>query len=178
MILRTFLTLFTLLLLCPGQGPCADFTTVRAQLLKNREYGEALLKGIRDARSRILVSCYLFKITDLPENLPLRIAQELISARQRGVEVTVILERSRDPEDSLNRANAATAALLSRNGIAVRFDSLRKTTHSKIAVIDGRYLFLGSHNLTQNALGSNNELSVLMDSPEMAREVTDYLGGV
>jgi phosphatidylserine/phosphatidylglycerophosphate/cardiolipin synthase-like enzyme len=42
-------------------------------------------------------------------------------------------------------------------------------------VIDKRYIFLGSHNLTQGALKYNNELSVLIDSPEMAAEVRAYL---
>lgn len=58
----------------------------------------------------------------------------------------------------------------------MRFDSLRKTTHTKVVVIDGRYVYLGSHNLTHSALTRNNELSVLLDSPETAREITGYLG--
>ena len=42
-------------------------------------------------------------------------------------------------------------------------------------MIDGRYVYLGSHNLTQAALKHNNELSVLLDSPEVAAEVGAYL---
>lgn len=149
-----------------------------ATLLKNREYGDTLLRGVRDARSSILVSCYLFKITDFPGNIPRRIAEELMEARRRGVAVTVIMEQSPEADDPLNRANRATATLLSRNGVNVRFDSLRKTTHVKAVVIDGRYVYLGSHNLTHSALTRNNELSVLLDSPETARDVMSYLGEI
>ena len=71
---------------------------------------------------------------------------------------------------------APPPALLSRSGIEIRFDSLRKTSHAKVVVIDDRYVFLGSHNLTHSALSRNNELSVRIDSPEMARQITSYLG--
>jgi phosphatidylserine/phosphatidylglycerophosphate/cardiolipin synthase-like enzyme len=159
-------------------APAKEIHTTRTALLKNREYGQALISGISTARSRILISCYLFKITASPGNLPRRIAEELISARRRGVQVSVIFEQSRDTQDFLNQENLVTAELLQRNGIIVRFDTLRRTSHSKVVVIDGRYVYLGSHNLTHSALGRNNELSVLIESPELAREITDYLGGV
>ncbi|MDD2319048.1 MAG: phospholipase D-like domain-containing protein [Geobacteraceae bacterium] len=147
-----------------------------ATLLKNRDYGSALLEAIRESRSSIIVSCYLFKITNFPDNYPRRIADELILARRRGIDVTVILERSRDKADFLNLENSSTATFLSRGGVDVRFDSLRKTSHAKVVVIDDRLVFLGSHNLTHSALSRNNELSVRIDSAEMAREIKTYLG--
>jgi phosphatidylserine/phosphatidylglycerophosphate/cardiolipin synthase-like enzyme len=168
--------LMLLLLSFPGSVLSTDFHPGKSTLLINREYGAALLAGLREARSSIIVSCYLFKITKIPDNQPRRIADELIHARQRGVAVTVILEQSGDESDFLNRENRSTARLLSRNGITVRFDSLRKTSHAKVVVIDERFVFLGSHNLTHSALSRNNELSVLIDSPEMARQIKTYLG--
>jgi phosphatidylserine/phosphatidylglycerophosphate/cardiolipin synthase-like enzyme len=173
---RLVVVVAALLLAAPVPTMAWQSHPARTTLLKNKEYGEALLQGIRNARSGILVSCYLFKITDFPDNLPRRIAEELIDARRRGVAVTVILEQSRDTDDSLNRENRSTGVLLSRGGVTVRFDSPRKTTHAKVVVIDGRYVYLGSHNLTHSALTRNNELSVLLDSPEAARELANYLG--
>jgi phosphatidylserine/phosphatidylglycerophosphate/cardiolipin synthase-like enzyme len=174
---RSLLAALVLLLLSVA-GPvlATEVHPAGATLLINREYRDALLAGIRGANSRIIVSCYLFKITKFPDNQPRQIANELIRARQRGVNVTVILEQSRNERDFLNRENRATAALLSRNGIETRFDSLRKTSHAKVVVIDDRYVFLGSHNLTHSALTHNNELSVRINSPEMARKITSYLG--
>jgi phosphatidylserine/phosphatidylglycerophosphate/cardiolipin synthase-like enzyme len=149
--------------------------STKADLLRNREYAEALLQGIETARKSIILSFYLFKVTDSRGNLPQKIAVELVNARKRGVEVTVILEKSSDARDPLNEENRHTAALLQRGGVKVFFDSPRITTHTKAAVIDGRYVYLGSHNLTQSALRHNNELSVFIDSPEMAAEVKAYL---
>jgi phosphatidylserine/phosphatidylglycerophosphate/cardiolipin synthase-like enzyme len=57
----------------------------------------------------------------------------------------------------------------------VVFDSPGTTTHTKVAVIDGRYIFLGSHNLTNSALKYNHELSVFIDSPELAGKTLRYI---
>jgi phosphatidylserine/phosphatidylglycerophosphate/cardiolipin synthase-like enzyme len=158
---------------CPVHAG-GSFAT-RTTLLRNQEYAEALLQGIWNARASIACSFYLFKTTDARGNLPRRIAEELVKARKRGVEVSVILEKGSDGRDNLNADNRRTAALLTRGGVKVFFDSPRVTTHNKVVVIDNRYLYLGSHNLTQSALRHNNELSVLIDSPELAAEVNSYL---
>ena len=70
---------------------------------------------------------------------------------------------------------AVAAALLTRGGVRVVFDSPTVTSHNKTVVIDNRYVFIGSHNLTQGALRHNNELSVMIVSPELAAEVKSFL---
>ena len=168
-----FLALFLLLTVGPVHAGASFKTTTT--LLRNQEYAEALLNGIGNARESILCSFYLFKITETRNNQPARIAEELVRARKRGVTVTVILENSGKERDPLNADNRRTASLLARGGVKVIFDSPRVTTHNKVVVIDNRYIYLGSHNLTQGALRYNNELSVLIDSPEMAADVRAYL---
>jgi phosphatidylserine/phosphatidylglycerophosphate/cardiolipin synthase-like enzyme len=59
--------------------------------------------------------------------------------------------------------------------VKVYFDSPEKTTHTKLIVIDQRLVLLGSHNLTQSALKYNNEISVLINRPELAREARTYM---
>ncbi len=165
------------ILFCSGGNPlfASGTYTARVTLLKKQEYLDALLKSIRGARKNILFTYYLFKTTPSSRNQPDRIAEELVKAGKRGVDVTVILEISDDPDDPLNGENRQTASFLSRKGIRVLFDSPRTKTHLKVALIDDRYVFLGSHNLTQSALQYNNEVSVLVDSPEMASEMKSYL---
>jgi phosphatidylserine/phosphatidylglycerophosphate/cardiolipin synthase-like enzyme len=147
----------------------------KSALLKNSEYADALIQGIREARTSFIGSFYLFKISGSRNNLPRRIAEELVRAARRGVVVTVVLERASGKNDRLDDENRRTAAYLSHEGVRVRFDSPAIVTHTKVAVIDGRFVYLGSHNLTQSALKYNNELSVRIDSPGMAAEVTGYL---
>jgi hypothetical protein len=149
---------------------------VRATLLRNQEYADFLINGIREARTSIICSFYLFKVNTARGNQPRRIAEELIKARRRGVEVSVILEmQGMSKGDSLNADNHDTAALLSGGGVKVYFDSPRVTTHTKAVVIDNRFVYIGSHNLTQGALRYNNELSIFIDSPAMAGEIRAYL---
>ena len=173
----TFLLLVVVSCCSPAVPVSAsDAYQAKTRLLPNREYGEAFLQGITEARKSILCSFYLFKTTGTGGNQPSRVAEELVRARRRGVEVTVILERDNGRKgDGLTAENRHTAAFLSRGGVKVFFDSPTVVTNVKAAVIDGRYLYLGSHNLTQGALRRNNELSVLIDSPEMAAEVTAYM---
>ena len=171
------LTILLLMLIFVGTAPVSASGDYEANitLLKNLEYPEVLLKQIRSAGKNVLFSFYLFKISESPDNKPRRIAEELINARNRGVAVTVILEESNEQDDSLNIENHKTAVLLSQKGIKVLFDSPLTTTHVKAAIIDNRYVFLGSHNLTQSALQYNNELSVRIDSKALAGEIQGYL---
>ncbi|WP_243688545.1 phospholipase D-like domain-containing protein [Geotalea toluenoxydans] len=96
--------------------------TASTTLLRNQEYGDALVKGIRSARRNVIFSFYLFKVTESRNNRPGTIVAELIKAARRGVDVTVILETSNDLKDKLNDENRKTAALLTKGGVKVFFD--------------------------------------------------------
>ncbi|MEW6593996.1 MAG: phospholipase D-like domain-containing protein [Thermodesulfobacteriota bacterium] len=147
------------------------------RVLPDETYFPVLLQYIKEASRRIELAMFLFKTTASPENRPAQLAQALINARQRGVQVEVLLENS-GYDEGLNRENEKVAALLRKNLIAVRLDQPETTTHTKLVVIDGRYVFLGSHNLTQAALKHNHEVSLLIDSAALARELTDYLAQI
>ena len=169
-----FLAVACCTLFSAGGAEAGLTTTARVTLLRNQEYPSALLESIRKAHSSILFSFYLFKVTDTDGNVPRRVVDELVAARRRGVDVTVYLEKKRG-KDPLMTENRRTAEALHHGGVKVFFDTPRVTTHTKVAVIDGRFVFLGSHNLTQGALRHNNELSVMIDSPELAAEIRSYL---
>lgn len=73
----------------------------------------------------------------------------------------------------MNDENLHIAALLVRGGIKVFLDD-PMWCPLKVNVIDSRYMFLGSHFLTEGSLRQNNEFSVLIDSPEIAGETLSY----
>jgi phosphatidylserine/phosphatidylglycerophosphate/cardiolipin synthase-like enzyme len=156
----------------PVQPVAAETHEARVTLLKDNEFAEAILVGIRNARKSITCSYYLFVVHGKKESG--KVLDELVRARRRGVDVRVILEKTRN-KDRLNEENLHTAALLSRGGVKVFFDTPDVVTHLKVTVIDGRFVYMGSHNLTEGALSHNNELSVLIDSPELAGETLSYL---
>lgn len=147
----------------------------RVTLLKDQNYYEAVIRGIRTARKEIAGCFFIFKVAEKRNNLPMVIIRELIAAHKRGVAVTIVLELAAPDKGDVNKQNRKAADLLSAAGIKVRFDGPETTTHVKAMVIDNRYVYIGSHNLTQSALKYNNELSVMIDSSELAAETGAYL---
>jgi len=147
-------------------------------LLKNRAYFHALSERIRDARTQIAMAFFLFKTNGHPQSYPEILLKDLGDAARRGVRVIVVLEQDAKTDSTINRDNRNASERLKKAGVEVYFDSPKKTMHTKLAVIDGRYTFIGSHNLTQSALKHNNELSVLVDSPAVAESTLNYIKGL
>lgn len=144
-------------------------------ILEDGKYFAALLSRIHTAKKDVLVSMYIFKTTGERTNPADRIREALIKAARRGVNVKVLLEREDAVDSSINSENKATAAKLAKGGVKVYFDSPPRRTHVKTVVIDGRYTFIGSHNLTASALRHNRELSLLIDSEEVAKRIAKYI---
>ncbi|NTW77987.1 MAG: hypothetical protein HGB33_09520, partial [Syntrophaceae bacterium] len=144
-------------------------------LLKNQEYFSALTAAIDEAKSEIIMSFFLFKAGVHKNSLPDRILSRLVQAARKGVKVIVILEKSGGNDRNLDAENNRTKQFLEEKGIKVYFDSPQKTTHTKLVVIDQRLVLLGSHNLTQSALKYNNEMSLLIDRPDLAKEARTYM---
>ncbi|RJX25880.1 MAG: phospholipase [Desulfurivibrio sp.] len=141
--------------------------------LPDDRYYDTLVDFIRGADHSIDMVMFLFKTTSSKGNKPASLLRELLKARAKGVQIRVLLENSGyDPE--INKENRKAARTLSKNGIDVSFDSPATTTHAKFVVIDRRYVFLGSHNLTHSALSSNHEFSLLIDNTTLAAELVQY----
>lgn len=155
----------------PAPALCAP---AEATVLADAAYQGTLKEKIRGAKRRIICAFYLFKATERRGNAPALLAADLADAKRRGVEVKVILEG----DDEVGRENRAVAGYLARKGVQVVFPRGRRTTHAKAVVIDDRFVLIGSHNLSHAALKKNRELSVLLESPELALQVTRYLEGI
>jgi phosphatidylserine/phosphatidylglycerophosphate/cardiolipin synthase-like enzyme len=126
-------------------------------------------------KKEITLSFFHFKTKGSKDSYPDVIMASLIAASQRGVKVLVLLEQGRDPEEGNTQENMQTMERLRKKGVLVYLDSPSTTTHTKMAVMDGKYTFIGSHNMTQSALKYNNEISVLIESPQVAAEALDYI---
>lgn len=147
----------------------------RTIILANNDYFPALLKCIDEAQNEIFISMFSFKTGRHKNSYPDRILIQLAKAVQRGVKVYVILENTGNRQDEVTFQNRQTGNLLVQKGVKVYYDDVRKTTHTKLIVIDQRLIILGSHNFTQAALKYNNEISVLMNRPDLAKNVRNYM---
>jgi len=150
--------------------PRASKTT----FLGNTAYVKWLLPAINRARQEIVIGMFQFVVGPEAFNPANQVAKALIAAAQRGVRVSVILDQP--PEgDSPQAPNHQVATELRQQGLTVQFDAPDRMTHTKLVVIDRRYVFIGSHNFTQSALRYNYEVSVRIDSPRLARQSLAYL---
>ncbi|MFP3983566.1 MAG: phospholipase D-like domain-containing protein [Desulfurivibrionaceae bacterium] len=154
-----------------------DLAPGAIMVLPDDKYYQALTDFIRKAEKSIDMAMYLFKITDSPQNQARLLMKELIKARKRGVMVRLVLERS-DYNDGLNQENRRVARQLKKKRVQVSFDGQETTSHSKVAVIDRRFTFLGSHNLTHSALSYNHEMSILIDNKNLAEEMIDHINEI
>ncbi len=145
-----------------------------AVLLVNKDYYPFLKEHFRNARHKIVGTVFLLKTGNYRDNEPADLIRELIAARKRNVDVELVLDLSA-ADHSSNEANINASRILQEAGVSVRFDSADVATHSKSFVIDDRYCFVGSHNLTHSAMALNEELSIYVDSPEMAKKITEFI---
>jgi phosphatidylserine/phosphatidylglycerophosphate/cardiolipin synthase-like enzyme len=180
------LALLLILVLLPvpavmAAGPAVPDIVLRQpatiRMLPDATFHGELLGAIQQADREIVMVYYLIKLADSNKNRPTQIVEELIKAKRRGVAVSVLLEHS-SHDDALDKANLQAATLLQKNGVAVTFDSPQTTTHAKLTVIDRHLCFIGSHNLSQAALAYNHELSLCIDSPELAGQLLEYMKGI
>lgn len=109
---------------------------------------DAILSQIDQARSEILVALYYF--TD-----PV-LADALITAKNRGVTVQVILDRSQ------KSGRYSQAKRLSEADIDVRFDSRHRILHHKFMVMDSLVVVTGSQNWTKSAETVNAENTLIL----------------
>lgn len=116
----------------------------------------AIVNQIHRARTLIRVQAYSF--TSAP------IAQALVEAHQRGVQVQVILDRSQE------NAKYSSAKFLEHAGVTTLIDDRHAIAHNKVMVIDDEVLITGSFNFTKAAEENNAEnLLILRDKALAAR---------
>jgi phosphatidylserine/phosphatidylglycerophosphate/cardiolipin synthase-like enzyme len=120
---------------------------------------DAIVKQIDGARETILVQAYSF--TSAP------IAEALLQAHKRGVNVQVILDKSQ-------RTEKYTAATFLQNvGIPTFIDEGQPgIARNKIMVIDGHIVITGSFNFTKAAEENNAENLLVIRDSDLAAKYT------
>ncbi|EBN9649702.1 phospholipase D family protein [Salmonella enterica] len=125
-----------------------------------------LLKTIETAQQEIRLMGYSFTS---PE-----VVSALVSAKRRGVDVKVVLDRKANTGKN-NNASRAAMNLLVGAGIPVRTVSAYKILHDKVIVSDGRHTEVGSFNYSRAADRSNSEnVLVVWDDPVVAQKYLNH----
>lgn len=106
-------------------------------------------EAIAKAQKTILVQAYTF--TSLP------IAEALLRAHQRGVDVRILVDRSQ------LTSPYTQVPYLVKQGLSIAIDSVSGIAHNKVMIIDTHYVLTGSFNWTKAAETSNAENLLLIN---------------
>jgi phosphatidylserine/phosphatidylglycerophosphate/cardiolipin synthase-like enzyme len=148
------------------------YTEGTFELLTDRMYYQEVISAIDGATDTIYVMMFsmLYDPDDWSDEAN-DLIRALADAEYRGVRVHVLLENSVD-------YNREAYEYLRSSGVDVAFNSPSTTLHAKVVIIDGRIVFLGSHNWSESALHWNHEVSVKIVSRELAKSLIDYFWSV
>lgn len=130
-----------------------------APIDENNPYSldKRLVARLADAAMR--VDAALYHLDSTP------VADALIGAHERGVQVRIVTEADNGDEAEIERLQAA--------GIRIADDGERDgLMHHKFIVIDERYVWTGSYNTTYNGAYRNNNNVILIDSVPLAYNFT------
>jgi phosphatidylserine/phosphatidylglycerophosphate/cardiolipin synthase-like enzyme len=119
---------------------------------------DAIVAQLDAAQSSVLVQAYSF--TSAP------IAQALLSAHQRGLDVRVLLDKSQRSE------KYTSADFLARAGVPTAIDAQHAIAHNKIMIVDGAIVLTGSFNFTKSAEQNNAENLLILHDPALAEKYT------
>lgn len=128
----------------------------RAGTERNRLSSEVLVERINGAQRNLDVCIYGFSKDNVIE--------AVINAHKRGVEVRVVGDARH-----LLRGAEGYQRLIEEN-IPIQAGNQFHIMHNKFFVIDGRYTFVGTGNITSTGFGRNNNNWVFMDSIPIAED--------
>lgn len=119
----------------------------------------AIVREIGQARSEIRVQAYSF--TSAP------IAEALLKAHRRGINVAVILDKSQRTQ------KYSSSTFLANARIPTYIDAEHAIAHNKIIIIDRAVVITGSFNFTKAAEERNAENLLVIRSKELAKLYLD-----
>lgn len=96
------------------------------------------------------------------------LTNSLISAHKRGVDVKLILDATS------TSTRHSTMNLLRQSGIPVKVENYAGKMHSKVAIIDEKYVITGSTNFSNSGENKNDENMIIIENPKIAKFYADF----
>jgi len=135
-------------------APVVQDVPVKVCFTPESQCTPGIVDAINSAKSSIFVQAYFLTSTPITE--------ALVAAKERGLDVQVILDKSQPT------AKGAQLNTLLRAGIPVFIDPVPGIAHNKVMIIDDTYVLTGSFNFTDAADTRNAENILLLQDPEIA----------
>lgn len=147
----------TLALLLGMVGFCHAEPRIQVGFSPEGSARELVLQTIGGAQQSIQMLAYAFHAPD--------IMQALVDARQRGVDVRIVIDKKRNQ----GKTSKAAMDFVTRNGVELRTNDHFHIHHDKTIIVDGNTVETGSFNYASSAETLNSEnVVVIRDMPEVA----------
>jgi phosphatidylserine/phosphatidylglycerophosphate/cardiolipin synthase-like enzyme len=118
-----------------------------------------LIQKINAAQTSIHIASFELDLTP--------VAEALIAARQRGVDVRWVTDDEHGLEAD-EEPGHGQFAMLREAGIEVRSDERSALMHNKFWIFDGQTVWTGSTNITQSGIFRQDNNAIVIQSPELA----------
>jgi phosphatidylserine/phosphatidylglycerophosphate/cardiolipin synthase-like enzyme len=118
-----------------------------------------LIEKINAAQKSIHIASFEFGLTP--------VAQALIAAKQRGVDVRWVTDNE-NGIDADSEPGRGQFKMLQDAGIEVRADTRSALMHNKFWIFDGETAWTGSTNITESGVFQQNNNTIVIHSPEVA----------
>ena len=141
------------LLVTPIEILAANYTTC---FTPGQMCTELIVNKINNAKENIKVQAYSFTSK--------AIVNALVSARERGIDVFVLLDKSNVS------SRYSVMNTLQQYKISLLIDSRPKIAHNKVIIIDNEQVITGSFNFTVAAQTSNAENVIIINDKSVAKE--------
>lgn len=136
-----------------------------------RDFLHTVINLISGARVRVWVT--MFQVSPSIHRRGSKVARvigAIKEAHKRGCDVRVLVHQSLYNKQ-IGEKNNVLKKELEQSGIPCRAYAGGGTLHMKVILVDERYTVLGSHNMTERAMQSNAEMSVVVDSRLFGKEM-------
>jgi phosphatidylserine/phosphatidylglycerophosphate/cardiolipin synthase-like enzyme len=105
-----------------------------------------------------------------PESLENTLLNDLIEKAKEGIDIRIVTDEYLTEKPVLT--------YLKNNGVNIKYDSKERTTHSKLIIIDGKIVIVGSTNWSYYSLERNREANVVVYSEGLAKKFETYFNQI
>lgn len=149
---RLFLTILFIFLF-----PLYSLADISVCFTPPSKCGDFIVDQIKQAKQSIYIQAYGFTSK--------KIIDALIEAKNRGVEIEIILDRS-----NFHKKKKNVIKLLESNQIKIYQDKVAGIAHNKVMIIDNIIVITGSFNFTDNADKRNAENVIVLHDSSIAKQ--------
>ncbi|MCP4177876.1 MAG: phospholipase D family protein [bacterium] len=135
-------------------------TTYQVTFSPNGQCQQDIINAIDKAKYTILIQAHSFTSTP--------IAKALVNAKNRGVHVKVILDKSQVT------SKYSSTTYMHNMKVSVWVDYRPVSAHNNIMIIDAETVITGSYFFTKNTQENNTENVLIINSPNLAIDYLNY----